>query len=65
MCVIVYEHYDSYHDGFKCFIEDGKFKIESVYDSGYCFEACDFDLALVKKAIEEYEENKKEGEEDD
>ena len=65
MCVTVYEKYDNSHDGFKCFIEDEKFKIESVYDAGYCGDGCEFDLDLVKKAIEEYEEKKKESEEDD
>ena len=57
--VIAYENYDLYNEGFKCFIEDDKFKIECVYDSGCGFEGCDFDLALLKKAIEEYEEKKK------
>lgn len=65
MCVIVYEHYDIFNEGFKCFIEDDKFKIESAYDSGCCADGCDFDLALVKKAIEEYEEKKKESENND
>ena len=65
MSVTAFEEYDNCGDGFEVRIVDDRVEIDCVYDSGYCAAGCDFDLALLEKAIEEYKERKKESERND